>query len=111
MCVLFSCVLSLTGVLCSQTDDEDIEEDIETTPNTPAQSVPGTPADQSEDTPPTTPTGGQRKGSAGGYYKDKQRTVKEGSDAQEARKNRLRKPVDEKNKEREERVKAIHQQQ
>ena len=99
MCVLFSCVLSLTGVLCSEKDDEDNEEDIDTTPNTPAQSVPGTPADQSEDTPPPSPKSGQRKGPV--YDKNKQRKVKEeGDDAEAARKARLRKPVDEKKEKR-----------
>jgi hypothetical protein len=77
-------------------DDEEIEEDIETTPNTPAQSVSGTPADQSEDTPPPSPKEGQKNGPAGGYDKTKQRTVKEGDDADEARKNRMRKQVEQK---------------
>ena len=99
----------------AEKEDEEIEEEIlgdsesaegiDTTPNTPAQSVPGTPGDQLEDTPPTTPKGGQKK--AGGYDKNKQRTVKEGDDAEEARKNRMCKPVDDKNKERDEKVKAI----
>jgi hypothetical protein len=88
-------------------DDEEIKEDIETTPSTPAQSVPGTPADQLEGTPPPSPKGGQKKGSAGGSDENKQRTVKGGNDAEDARKNRMRKPVDEKNKERDEKVKAI----